>query len=149
MTAVPQERTLALAVVAVLSAALGAGKAGYGTQPVNGGWQSEGAPTPTTPFAGYAVVWPGTLTESDGPVSAPGADAMQEFQVTSVGASAEQADNIRDRSRLALLTAALVVTGRAVGVVELVDATNVTRDFDVTPNLFYSIDRFAVMTSPA
>lgn len=150
MTAYPVERPLALAVKAALEAELGATKVGYGAKPAGGGWQTTGTPDPaTTQFAGYAVVYPGLTGPTDGPVSATSWDAVQGWQVTYVGKSADQADAIRDRGRLALLGRVLTVTGRATEPVDLSDSTNVSRDADVQPPLFYAVDRYRARTTPS
>lgn len=149
MTAYPVERSLALAVKAALEAELGAGLVGYGVKPSGGGWQTTGTPTSDTVFKGYAVVYPGLTGPTDGPVSATSWDAVQGWQVTYVGKSAEQADNMRDRGREALLGRVLAVTGRATEPVDLSDSTNVTRDDDVSPALYFAVDRYRARTTPA
>lgn len=149
MTAVPTERPLALAVVAVLEAALGAGLVGYGKKPAAGGWQAAGTPTTDTPFTGYAVVYAGQTSPGEGTVAAPAADGVQGWQVSSFGATAGQADAIRDRCRLALAGLRLTVTGRYCGLTELADGQATRPDKDVTPPVFFAADRFTAYTSPA
>ena len=151
MTAYPTERLLALAVKTLLETELGAGLVGYGVKPSGTavGWQTTGTPTPSTPFKGYAVIFPGQTGPTDSPADATSWDAVQGWQVTCVGASAEQADAIRDRCREALMGVRLTITGRAASATELADSTNVQRDDDVTPPLFYAVDRYRANTYPA
>lgn len=144
----PAERPLALSAVSALNASLGAGRAGYGDRPSGMGWQAQ-SPQITSEFKGYAVVWPGMSTLNGGTVAAPNADAAQTFQVSYVGKTAEQADALRDRGRAALLAAAAIsVSGRTVGLVELADSMPVRRDDDVTPPLYLAVDRFTAYTTP-
>jgi hypothetical protein len=144
---IPTERTLALAFVTVLAAELGATKVGYGKRPSGGGWASP-TPSPTTPFAGYAVVWPGGTTAS-GPVAGHNDDGAQGVQVSYYGSSGEQADAMRDRGREAILSGTFTVTGRSVNLVELADSSPLTRDDEVQPPVFQSVDRFLAYTTPA
>ena len=148
MTAYPVERLTALAVKALLEAQLGVGYVGYATKPPSGGWQVAGTPTSTTPFRGYAVVFPGQTGPTEGPADARSFDARQGWQVTCVGATAEQADAIRDRVRGALLGARLSVIGRWFDPVDLSDSSNVARDDDVSPALFYAVDRYTARSTP-
>lgn len=148
MTAYPVERLLALAVKAKLVTELGATLVGYGVKPSGGGWVAS-TPLSTTQFVAYAVLYPGMTGPTDGPASGDSFDAPQSWQVTYVGSSAEQADDIRDDCRGALLGAVLTVTGRACWPVELADSQPVRRDDDVDPPLYYAADRFTARTTPA
>lgn len=147
MTGHPVERPVALAVVDTLNTALGAGRAGYGRTPDGGGWHA--APGPAAPFTGYAVVWPGQALPAGGTAAQPDADADHTVQVTYIGRVPEQADELRDRGRAALLTADLTVPGRHAWPVRLADSQPVRRDDDPTPALWYAIDRYLIHTVPA
>lgn len=144
------ERPLALAVIAVLATAIGANKVGYADRPSAGGWASS-SPSLSTPFVGYAVVWPGSSMPQGGSACDPFEDVDQSFQVTSVGKTAEQADAIRDRVRAALdPKGAVTITGtRDVAVLRWRDGQAVQRDDKETPPLFYAVDRYTATTSPA
>ena len=69
------------------------------------------------------------------------------LQVTSVGATAEQALNYADRAAAAL-SAPLVVAGRNGWRPEALDGTPVKRDDDVTPPVFYSAARYRLRSTP-
>ncbi|MGZ4638676.1 MAG: hypothetical protein ACXV2J_06420 [Actinomycetes bacterium] len=99
----------------------------------------------------YAVVYPlgsglfdGSLTAGD-----EQADVWPLWQVTSVGAGAEQAEDLRDRIRAALLGQYLLVDGRKVGPIRLEDEQPVQLDTDVTPHVQYAVDRFRVYSTPS
>jgi hypothetical protein len=142
VTAYPAEYPLVAAIVSRLNAALGANRAGYGEKPA-------AAAAATT---GYAIVWPGSTALTGGTVVAPNADAVQTVQVTYVGDHPDTADATRDLGRAALLTgvgAALTVSGRTVGLVELVDSQSPRRDADAQPPVWLSVDRYAITTTPA
>lgn len=149
MTLYPVERPLAVAVIALLTAELGANLVGYAKRPSAGGWQTTGTPTTTTPFKGYAVVYVGQTLPGEGDATDGRTDGVHGFQVSAFGSSPDQADTIRDRCREALLRTVLTVPGRACRFTELADGTNVRPDKDVTPWVFQADDRFTVYTEPA
>jgi len=140
----PLERPLAQAVQDAVDVAV---PAGYAAMPPGCGWQSH--PGPAAEFTAYAVVWPGSTTPDGGTAAAPDADADQVVQVTYVGRVAEQADEMRDRGRGALLGTTLTVTGRHCWPVRLADSQAVQRDDDTTPPVWYAADRYLIHTVPA
>jgi hypothetical protein len=99
----------------------------------------------------YCVVYPLGTSTFDGSLdnSDAQADAWPTSQVTSVGSTREQADFMRDTARAALLGTYLTVAGRRVGPVRLVDEQPARPDYDVTPYLFYAVDRFRIYTTPS
>lgn len=144
----PAERPVALAVKALLEAELGATLVGYGKKPAGGGWQTTGTPGPDTAFKGYAVVFAGQTTPGEGTAADPGQDALQGWQVTSYGATSDQADAIRDRCRQKLLSTRLVVTGRHCDPTQLAVGQNTVPDKDVNPTIYFAADQFTAYTTP-
>lgn len=134
-----------VAVVSVLVTELGDGRAGYASKPANGGLQANGK------FNAYAIVYGGPAVLTGGTAVDPNADAAQTIQVTYVGKTAEQADDVRDAGRAALLTAgALTITGRAlINPVTLADSTEAREDSSVQPPLWLAVDRYRLDTTPA
>jgi len=133
------------AVVATLEAASEAGAwlVGDGQKPHGAGWQGERG---ASVFRPYAIVWPipgGTL---DGSLGAPDTDAETLYQVTSVGATRQQAEVVGDRVREALVAAELDIDGRGLIRVRCEELGGATVDRSVEPPVFMVPDRFAVVT---
>lgn len=125
-----------LAVLALLRGELVVGDA---ARPEN--WASSSG--------GYAVLYPLSVP-TDGPVSDPYADAESEYQVTAVGVTRAQAQIVADKARTLMLTAPLTIPDRVLmQPVEWSDSRGVERDDDVSPPLFYAIDRYMIRTTPA
>ena len=100
--------------------------------------------------APYRVVYLIPGGQTDGTALDPDSDAELIVQVTSVGTGPEQALRTSDLTRATLVGRPLPVAGRAVQRVRLVTASGgATRDDDVTPPVFYAVDRFALWSFPA
>lgn len=140
-----RERPVVQAVVAALNTALGAGRAGYAVKPTNGGAQPNGT------FNGYARVHGSSTVLTGGTAADPNADGGHTVQVTYVGRTADQADDVRDAGRAALLTpGAVAITGRALmQPVTLSDSTEAREDITVQPALWFAVDRYRLDTTPA
>lgn len=99
----------------------------------------------------YAVMYPLGSSVFDGS-HADGdldSDAWPVTQVTYVGESRDQVDQVRDVVRAAVLGNYLTVAGRRVGPIRLDDERPIDRDDDVNPPLLYAIDRFKAYSTPA
>jgi hypothetical protein len=98
----------------------------------------------------YAIAYPLGSAVFDGSLDVADldSDAQPSWQVTSVGGTREQADLLRDKFR-PLLGTYLTVAGRRVGPIRLDDEQAVQIDKSVTPHLFYAVDRFKAMSTPA
>ncbi len=120
-------------------------KVGDGTAPDGLTYDTEGRLV-----RAYAVVYVLGSAVFDGSVKAgeEQADAWPTIQVTSNGATRAQAEWLRDKLRAALLNQQLQVTGRRVGPVLLLDEQGVRPDYDVTPHVFYAVDRFRAYSTP-
>lgn len=141
---VPVERPAVTALVAVLVAELGAGRAGYAKKPANGGLQPDGK------FNGYAIVHGGTTVSIAGTAADPSTDAAQTLQVTYVGKTAEQADDVRDAGRAAVLApGGVALAGRALmNPVTLAASTEAREDSSAQPPLWFAVDRYRLETTP-
>jgi hypothetical protein len=85
---------------------------------------------------------PSNLDGPDASLSDRGNAPQYRFQVTSIGATEEQAENVADRGRAALRSSVLTITGRT-QVCLIVDlSTGPTVDEDVNPPVFYAVDRY-------
>ena len=98
----------------------------------------------------YVVVY-GDLGALDGPMGDRFADLSQTVTLHGVGDGPEQAQWVGDKARVALLSDAVTVAGRAtLYVAPITGATQpVQRDDDVQPPLFYAVDQYTVATTPA
>ena len=98
----------------------------------------------------YAVLYPLGGAGYDGSLHAQDLDedAWPTWQVTTVGVSPEQAEGVRDAIRAAVLGQTLTVASSRLGPVRLLDEQGVTIDHDVTPPLFYAIDRYRAYSTP-
>jgi hypothetical protein len=141
----PTEYPVAVAVVAVLEDALGAGRAGYGSKPTGAGHQTDGT------FRTYARVHAGRTTLAGGTAADPNADGVHDVQVTYVGKNATSCDKARDTGRTAVLTtgavAAELVGRELMGPVELSDSTEPREDDQVQPPQWYAVDRYRIPTT--
>lgn len=119
--------------------------AGDGIRPAGGGWQGA---VGESPFVGYCIVYPLPATFS-GPASDDHADESGTWQITSVGANREQAQDIADLTRAWMLDHAddLDLVGRVVAAVAHDGGGAVRRD-ETTPPVFYGTDRYLVITTP-
>ncbi len=113
-------------------------------RPVGDGVAPAGSPP-------YSILWDLPGGALDGPVGDPNADLDMPFQVTCVGRVADEARRMADKVRLALLTSAVVVSGRAVmRVAPDGGLGSVERDDDTGgPPLWYCAPRFRLLTTPA
>jgi len=138
------DRPVLTAIVAALTTELGTDRAGYAKKPAAGGQQTNGK------FNGYAIVYGGPAIPTGGTAVDPNADAAQTIQVTYIGKTPEQADDVRDAGRAALLSVgALTITGRALmNPVTLADSTEAREDSTVQPALWFAVDRYRLDTTP-
>lgn len=99
----------------------------------------------------YAVMYPLGSSVFDGSHAAQDldSDAWPVTQVTFVGESREQVDDLRDAVRAAVLGTYLTVAGRRVGPVRLHDERGVDKDDDTTPPLLFAVDRYRAYSTPA
>jgi hypothetical protein len=106
------------------------------------------APADTT--LPYAIAYPLGSATFDGSLDTADldGDAWPLWQITSVGGTREQAEFLRDKFR-ALLGTYLTVAGRRVGPIRLDDEQAVQIDKDVTPHLFYAVDRLRLYSTPS
>ena len=137
-----QTRPLTAAIVATLTAA--GLTVGRGEKPTAGGWQDDC----TTVFTPYVIVY-SLGGELDGAIDYGAEDGTIRYQLSSVGATAEQAEWVADAARLALLAATVSVSGRRLGHVDFDDLGGTVRDDRQQPPLWQVAERFAVMTTPA
>lgn len=104
-------------------------------------------------FIPHLVLYPIVGGHLDGTVANPDEDAALRFQVTAIGETREQAEWAADRARAALLSTALTVTDRRVTRVYNEFTGGTTRDDetreDAGMSLFYAVDRYVVLTTPA
>jgi hypothetical protein len=99
----------------------------------------------------YLIVYPLGSPTFDGSL-APGDEqsiAWPSTQVTAVGRDRNQAGWLRDKARAVLLGSYLTAAGRRVGPMRLRDEQPVERDDDVTPHLFYAVDRYRAVSTTA
>lgn len=149
MTAVPSERALGVAVVALLETVIGSGRAAYAKVPPAVGRQGAA-------FLAYAVVYPGGGVLLEGTAAAPNADAAQIVQVTYVDVDASSVDEVRDACRAELLTGPgstpLTVTGRALMGPVLLEQSLTAREDTTEPapgRPWFAIDLYRIDTTPA
>lgn len=96
----------------------------------------------TTP---YSVVWPldpDDDPDSYGDLSDAHAAQLYSWQVTSVGATTDEALWMQQKVRAALLGWSPTVSGLTCAEVERSGGQGLTRDDDLRPPVFYAIDRF-------
>lgn len=106
---------------------------------------------PDSPSFPYAVLYSIGDTERSGDMARRSIDAVEEYQVTSVGETRRQAQAMGDRVRSTVTKAALVAVGVSGRKINYVDPTHegIERDEDRQPPLFYSIDTFQIQTTPS
>lgn len=139
-----QHRPVTAAIVAALtSAGLTVGR---GEKPTAGGWQGQAG---DSTFIPYVVVYGLGGGDLDGAIDYGAEDGTVRYQLSSIGATAEQAEWVADASRIALLAASLAVTGRRLSHLDFYDLGAALRDDQQQPPLFQVAERFSVMTTPA
>lgn len=107
------------------------------------------APASVPANTGYVIVYPITGGSFDGDIYDPHGEARADYQLTSVGTSAEQCEWVADKARETMIDASLTLTDRAVIWIDATFLGGVLRDDDVQPPLFYSPDRYTVWTGAA
>lgn len=96
----------------------------------------------------YAVVYHRDETTGDnGTLADPTVVGLVEWQVTSVGTTADQAMWMAHKTRTALNGWLPTVTGQAFSPVTLDGSNSVLRDDDVQPPVFYAVDRYTVFVN--
>ncbi len=97
----------------------------------------------------YATVFSTGAREVTGPMDDRNADVRQEYQITTVGVSRKQAEDVREQIRAAVLGYDYsTLTGREVSGEITVEIYPVDRDDAVQPPAFYAIDLFVFYTVP-
>lgn len=138
-----ETRTLTAAIIAALTSAnLTVGR---GEKPAAGGWQGDPC---GTNFAPYVVVY-SLDGDLDGAIDYGAEDGVVRYQLSSIGATAEQAEWAADTARIALLGTTPSVTGRRIGLITFDDIGGTVRDDKQQPPLWQVAERFTVMTTPA
>lgn len=121
-----------------------------GRKPDGAGWQGDPG---KSRFKGYMVVHPLDGGAADGPAADPSADIHWPFQITCVGATADQADRIADLAGELLMGSrdAITVPGRRLVQPITRPSTGPARQ-DRTlgddQTLFYATPRFEAWTTP-
>lgn len=115
----------------------------------DGGGDQDG-PLQKDLTAPYAVVYtlPATLDGSMAVDDLDG-DAWPTVQVTFVGQGREQAQWLQAKVRDGLLGSVLVVDGRTCGPIRLHAERTPGRDTTVTPYIWWAIDQYRYLSSPA
>lgn len=134
-------------VTAALLSALDAAAVavGDGEKPSAAGWQGASG---SSQFVPYGVLWPIRGGMLDGPLGDPDDDADTRYQITTVGASREQAEVAADLLRAATLAASLTVTDRTVQRIRCDELGGATPDRSVEPAVWIVADRYTVLTTP-
>jgi hypothetical protein len=96
----------------------------------------------------YTVVYSLDDEAVDGPFNDWEADVTHTIQLTTVGETPEQARMLQDANRAAMHTLA-APAGREVSQVRRSGGMPVERDPEEQPPLFYAVDVWAVVTTPA
>ncbi len=105
-------------------------------------------PSAATATAGYVVVYSLPGGSIDGTLGAPNDDASVMYQLTSVGADRRQCEWVADRARQVILSAVMPLTDRIISPVMVDMLGGTIRDDDIQPPVWYSPDRYRVMTTP-
>jgi hypothetical protein len=134
-------------VLAALAAATPAIPAGRGVKPSGGGWQ--GTPGASN-FTGYVVVYP-QAGAPEGTLGDRYRDLLYGFQITAVGATAQQAEIVADRARQVLLAdpPTVAVTGRRVQPLWQILDQPAQRDDQLNPAEFYAVTQYRMRTEPS
>lgn len=111
------------------------------------GWQ--GVPGQSS-FVGYAVLHSIEGGRTYGPIAEPNNDADQLYQVTGVGSTRQQAEQVADDLREALEGQyPQIADAREVMLITVDFLGGARRDDTVSPAVWITTDRFRVMTTPA
>lgn len=131
---------------AVLATLTAAGLlAGDGTAPPGGGWQGV---TGQSDFVPYVVVHSIAGGVEDGTLADPWADTEWYWQVTAVGSTRAQAEWAGDKTRIALLSTPVAISGRSTLQVRIDVAAGAQRDDTVQPPVWVNQERYALLTAP-
>lgn len=108
----------------------------------------DGAPPDNRTSSGfpYAVVYALDDAEKTGPISDGQTDVIHVQQVTSVGVTAEQAQDLADAIRTRMKEG-LRIDGRVTLLVD-VEGGQVTADWTEQPPVFYTADLLRIYTTP-
>lgn len=117
---------------------------GYGERPEGAGWQ--GAPGQSE-FVGYAVIWRiGSVETRNMLLDIAYTEARPTVQVTTVGATADQADDVHGLVQDAMLDNSLQIPGRDLEQVQVEVSITTTKDTDEKPPVFYGGARYRIVT---
>ena len=117
---------------------------GVGEVPEGGGWTAGAG---ESQFQPYATLYP-LPGATDGPLDGSSEDGISSYQVTAVGSTVEQAEWVADAARVALCGARPVAGSRTVTLITCPVMAGVLPDDTVQPRVFFSADRFEVMSTP-
>lgn len=120
---------------------------GDGRKPTNGGWQGNPG---SSAFRTYLVLYPLDMRR-DGPDASIGdrlTDPQLHYQITTVGLDRFAVETAVDLAADALFhhDTDFVIADRAVIAVTHESSAGVSRDEDVNPPLFFSVDRYRIDT---
>lgn len=119
---------------------------GRGQKPDGAGWQGSAGQSTFVAYLVLHAIPGGTL---DGSLAEPDDDLAGIWQVTAVGATAEQCELAADAARTRLLTVAPTIAGRFVMRLYVEALSGVRPDTTVVPTVFISTDQFRLATTPA
>lgn len=99
-------------------------------------------------FRPYMILYP-LSGQFDGTIAAGSDDAEIDYQVTCVGETRVQAEWCADQAIAALVEQSVVIVGRSIMRIELVDTGTARRDDSVLPSVFFATPRFSLYTTPS
>ncbi len=107
------------------------------------------APAGAVPAFPYVVVYSLDAESRSGPISDGQADVTHVQQTTTVGVTQEQTQILLDDVRARMRDETMVIAGREISLIEVEAGDGVERDDDESPPLFYCVDVYSIMTTPA
>lgn len=107
------------------------------------------APANASPAFPYVVVYSLDAADRSGPMSDGQADVTHVQQTTTVGVTQEQCQVLLDDVRARMRDETMTIAGREVSLIEVEEGDGVERDDDESPPLFYCVDIYSVLTTPA
>ena len=107
------------------------------------------APANASPTLPFVAVYSLDAVDRSGPMSDGQADVTHVQQTTTVGKTQEQAQILLDDVRARMRDGTMTIPGREVSLIEVEEGDGVERDDDESPPLFYCVDIYSIMTTPA